>query len=221
VEAEEQEMDDLLEFAKELDFEKYMGDMEVQAMMERVRKRIQELEDEVQQEEASMRRTEERLTGQNLQNHERKSGSTPREQQEDEQGEDDATDARSVAKVGNSNSTLSDSANGILIQTVLSDAGATLKAVHSTKSVAQLALRSKERIQNTSIKTVANDGEVPGEALCAAEEVSIARCCTSRLTSVVWNLQPRIVIAQSADNNRLENQKRVGNLPYLNRNPAV
>jgi len=38
------EEDDLLDFAKGLDFDKYMGDIEVQTVMERLRKRIADLE---------------------------------------------------------------------------------------------------------------------------------------------------------------------------------
>ena len=42
-----EEEDDLIEFAKGLDFDKYMGDVEVQAVMERLRRRIADLEREV------------------------------------------------------------------------------------------------------------------------------------------------------------------------------
>mmetsp|Transcript_14459 Transcript_14459/g.17190 ORF Transcript_14459/g.17190 Transcript_14459/m.17190 type:complete len:335 (+) Transcript_14459:35-1039(+) len=41
---EEDELDDLLEFAKNLDFDKYMGDMEVSTMLATVKARIAELE---------------------------------------------------------------------------------------------------------------------------------------------------------------------------------
>ncbi|KAJ1392409.1 hypothetical protein B484DRAFT_281839 [Ochromonadaceae sp. CCMP2298] len=41
------EEDELLEFAQGLDFDRYMGDMEVQSVMERLRKRITELERDV------------------------------------------------------------------------------------------------------------------------------------------------------------------------------
>ena len=42
--------EDLLAFASGLDIEKYLGDMEIKAMMERVKRRILELEREVVQE---------------------------------------------------------------------------------------------------------------------------------------------------------------------------
>ena len=41
------EENDLLDFAKGLDFEKFMGDVEVQTVMERLRKRIADLERDV------------------------------------------------------------------------------------------------------------------------------------------------------------------------------
>jgi len=47
----EQEEALLLDFAQSLDFDKYIGDIEVQTMMERLRKRIAELEKEVVQDE--------------------------------------------------------------------------------------------------------------------------------------------------------------------------
>jgi len=50
-ELQEQEENLLLDFAQSLDFDKYIGDIEVQTMMERLRKRITELEKEVVQEE--------------------------------------------------------------------------------------------------------------------------------------------------------------------------
>jgi len=50
-EQQEQEENLLLDFAQSLDFDKYIGDIEVQTMMERLRKRITELEKEVVQEE--------------------------------------------------------------------------------------------------------------------------------------------------------------------------
>ena len=43
--------DDLLNFASGLDFEKYIDDLEVHTMMERVKKRINELEREVSEEQ--------------------------------------------------------------------------------------------------------------------------------------------------------------------------
>jgi hypothetical protein len=42
-----QEDDDLLDFAKSLNYDKYIVDMEVKLMMDRLRKRIEELEKEV------------------------------------------------------------------------------------------------------------------------------------------------------------------------------
>lgn len=45
----EDEDDDLIDFAKGLDFERYIDDLEVHTMMEKVKKRISELEAEVQQ----------------------------------------------------------------------------------------------------------------------------------------------------------------------------
>eukprot|EP01039_Chlorochromonas_danica_P006294 gene6294-6940_t len=48
----EAEEDDLLDFAKSLSYDKYIGDLEVKMMMNQLRKRISELEKEVEQEDA-------------------------------------------------------------------------------------------------------------------------------------------------------------------------
>lgn len=48
----EAEEDDLLDFAKSLSYDKYIGDLEVKMMMNQLRKRIAELEKEVEQEDA-------------------------------------------------------------------------------------------------------------------------------------------------------------------------
>ncbi len=46
-----EEEDELLDFAKSLDYDRYIGDLEVKMMMDRLRKRIQELEKEVEVED--------------------------------------------------------------------------------------------------------------------------------------------------------------------------
>lgn len=48
---QQEEEDELLDFAKSLDYDRYISDMEVKLMMERLRKRIQDLEKEVEVED--------------------------------------------------------------------------------------------------------------------------------------------------------------------------
>lgn len=47
----QQEEEELLSFAKQLDYDKYIGDIEVQLMIDRLRRRIVELEKDVEQED--------------------------------------------------------------------------------------------------------------------------------------------------------------------------
>lgn len=53
------EEDELIEFAKSLDFDKYINDMEVQSMIEKLHSRVQQLEKEVAQEELKEKQEDE------------------------------------------------------------------------------------------------------------------------------------------------------------------
>lgn len=55
-----EDIDGLLDFAQNLDYEKYVNDVEVQSMMERLRRKIKELEKEVAQDDAREMDAEER-----------------------------------------------------------------------------------------------------------------------------------------------------------------
>lgn len=59
-EKEQSEVDELINFAQSLDFDKYIGDMEVQTMMERLKKRITDLEKDVAMEESREAESDER-----------------------------------------------------------------------------------------------------------------------------------------------------------------
>ena len=92
-------MDELLEFAKNLDYDKYMDDIEVQAMMEQVRTRILNLEQGVAREQRDIQAllSGTREEGQNVVA--RMAPGEGKYNGEDSQLEDDNDDARSVAKV--------------------------------------------------------------------------------------------------------------------------
>merc|ERR550537_1050831 len=71
---DEEEAEELLDFAAGLDFDKFIDDMEVRAMMEQVKGRVDELESAIAEEEATTEalekeaaeRAENRLTEENL-----------------------------------------------------------------------------------------------------------------------------------------------------------
>jgi hypothetical protein len=56
----QREEDELLEFTEDLDFDKYIGDLEVQTMMDRLKRRVIELEKEVALEDYRAAEGEER-----------------------------------------------------------------------------------------------------------------------------------------------------------------
>jgi hypothetical protein len=128
---EEDEVDDLLEFAKGLDFEKYMGDMEVSTMLATVKARIAELEqmpDEDEEfEKQEVLRGENRaqtLTAERINALQEKYGV------QEEKDEDDET--RSVA------------------QSLLSE-NKDLGNIHSRKSIAALATARKAISEEPSL----------------------------------------------------------------------
>lgn len=119
VEKEDEEVDDLIEFAKGLDFDKYIDDMEIHTMMERVKRRIQDLEREADQESKLLDDLEQRKAINQS---------------------DDKETKRILDNKGTEIDTKADvyqAAKALLAEDEL-------KNVHSTKSVASLVLKSKE-----------------------------------------------------------------------------
>lgn len=134
--AEEQEaaeVADLLAFTKDLDFDKYIHDMELQTMIDQVMKRIRELEalgDEAEvdeaglEEELSRQRSElSRLTGHNLRRLDRE---TRGDKEEEVPERDEDEDIRSLAR------------------SVLSEGK---MSVHSQRSARELAARARDKFK--------------------------------------------------------------------------
>lgn len=125
------EMNDLLGFAQTLNYEKYMGDLEVKTMMEQVRRRIADLERQVSQEEKRENDSEvDRAKKEIMALRELEKGPAygPEDYDEDEGNEEDR--AREAAK-------------DILA------AHENIKSVHSTKSAAALVKSVKDKGVNS------------------------------------------------------------------------
>jgi len=115
--SEEKEFEDaegLLDFAAGLNFDKYIDDLEVQTMMEKVKQRIMTLEREVIQDEKRLKEAEERAA-----NRPHMEGEF-----EQEEEEDDPEDAEQEAAMNAARALLANADS--------------MKAVHSTKSVAAM-----------------------------------------------------------------------------------
>jgi hypothetical protein len=146
---EEAEDEDLLAFARDLDYEKYIGDMEVKLMMDRLRRRIIDLEREVLQEEQR-----------NVEHNNQESRAARREMLE---------------LMGQAEQSLLSQQRGMMMdeqQLAMNTAKALLEeeddmqAVHSTKSVVALLKSAKEKIhqvQNAVKKTEVAEAKVTNE----------------------------------------------------------
>jgi hypothetical protein len=157
---EDEELDDLLSFAKELNFDKYIDDLEVHAMMEQVRKRIKQLEAGVAQEK---RDTQALLLG-TLEEGRSVLARNPTkvaaaEEQphkaEPQQPTSDNDDMISVAKVRPAFALRVLESDGSILtvciclglcQSVLSESGQSVRNIHSTRSISQIALKTKEKL---------------------------------------------------------------------------
>eukprot|EP01038_Epipyxis_sp_PR26KG_P012691 gene12691-17016_t len=124
------EVDDLIEFAKGLDFDKYIDDVEVQAMMERLRKRIVELEKEVTLEDQKEADNEARIARKALL---AKMGIT-----------------ESAMNNGDNDTELNENNKAYLAAKALLQEDEEMQAVHSTKSMAALVKTAKEKINSIS-----------------------------------------------------------------------
>ena len=197
-ELEDEEADDLMNFANNLDVDKYLDDLEVRAALESVRQRIQELDNE-----------EERDMGDNLEG-EKDYGSKyeDKEINENQQpkqvrkrvkkvkltkeslnaliGEDEGKtqddDARSIASHASARSVLSDVKS--------------LRSIHSARSLAQLAKQTAKEMGKSK----------PGP-LAAIPEVPF--------------IPPKISVVDDKKGIREEIKERASGLPYLHRNPAI
>jgi hypothetical protein len=122
---EEKEMDDeddLMQFAKGLDFDKYIDDLEIKTMMDKVQARILELEKASSEDRIRDQEAEQRAVARAVM--EAKGGVTP--DMYEAEGKSEAYDEAYAA------------AKGLLAE---SDA---LKGVHSTKSMVQVYKSNKE-----------------------------------------------------------------------------
>jgi hypothetical protein len=190
---EEDEAEKLLDFASSLDFDKYIDDMEVRAMMEQVKNTVDELESAIAAEdeeeeaaaEAAARAEEAGEEGEEggagvaltMANLARRGGD---EDGESVRGGDADDDAVSVAS------------------TMLSQASS-LRSIHSKKSMTALAERAKAKL--------GGGGGGGGGRLQPVQEEP--------------KQPPLRVVVHNEDPMRLLKAKDPSNLPYMHRNPAV
>lgn len=209
--AEEDEVSELLAFTRDLDFDKYIRDAEVQSMIDQVKKRIQELEKQEQRAndaaaaaqpevddsvdgdseshpddrsdvaEAAMAKRVMRLTDANL----RRIGKLV--QSSDAAAGPREDDAVSVAMS--------------IAKTVMSEGGRSVRDVHSTKSLAAVVERSQAKLAGID------------EQASQAESLPVAGMETA--------VNVKIIMHKDDGGLRLGGKNTVSNLPYIHRNPAI
>ncbi|CAM9232480.1 unnamed protein product [Choristocarpus tenellus] len=200
---EDNELEELLEFTKGLDFDKYIRDAEVHSMIEQVKKRIAEIESQSAYQEGSNGDANSnqgngccdscdggsdsnnesdsclearilKLTDKNLRAVELQEGGCEVEEERNNHVEDD---------------------NISVARTAMSEGGRSIRSVHSTKSLVAVAEKAREGI-------VSGLGAVDEAKEGAIEDI--------------------VMITHKEDNGlRLGGKNTVSNLPYIRRNPAI
>lgn len=107
-----------------------------------------------------------------------------------------------------------------------------MRNIHSTRSISQIALKTKEKLMGPDENNRSDNVQL-GESVRKYEEVRVRTnafadlsfahklvCCPHAECGCCFG-QPKIVTAETCHEYRLENKKRLSNLPYMNRNPAV
>ena len=175
---ESAEADTLLDFANNLDFDKYISDSEVSALIENVRARIVELETSQDAEAKFELNSPDQLVKKSRMR----------------------LSAKSLGEVFNQsevlNSTIEDDCVSVARSVLDSDAGKSVGAIHSQKSLAAIAERSRNATKDTIMTTnsTMHEDTVP---------------------------QPVVIKHTEDAGARLEGKNCVSNLPYMHRNPAV
>ena len=196
---EDEEADDLMDFANNLDVDKYLDDLEVRAALESVRQRIQELDNEEEEEEdADLENNAENDYGSKYEEKDSNENQKPRKKRvkkvkltkeslnaligENDEGKKQDDDARSIASHASARSVLSDVKS--------------LRGIHSARSLAQLAKQTA--------KEMGKNGAGP---LAAIPEKPF--------------IPPKISVVDEKKGIREEIKDRASGLPYLHRNPAI
>lgn len=172
--AEYDEADDLLDFANSLDFDKYISDSEVSALIENVRSRIAELE------------TNQHATTKNELNEHTINKALSKSKRLTAENLRSLSDKAECSSINGEDDCVS-----VVRSLMESDAGKSVGAIHSHKSLAAVAGRSKNAL------------------------VDIGGCIEEAVP------QPLVIKHTDDAGARLEGKNCVSNLPYMHRNPAV
>eukprot|EP00752_Nemacystus_decipiens_P004145 g3794.t1 len=217
----EEELEDLLEFTRGLDFGRYIKDAEVQSMIDQVKKRILELEGQPEVEEEGLGDDDD---------HSDIDGRRGREG--DALDETEARLQAKILKLTNKNLLALDGGGGEAVgsggteeddnisvaRTALSEGGRTVRSIHSTRSLAAVAEKAR-----VGIISARGDGGGNGDGTGTAParlEKGLSSLLNGESTDAPVN---DIVVVTHQDDGglRLGGKNTVSNLPYIRRNPAI
>jgi hypothetical protein len=198
---EKEEEDELLDFAQSLDYEKFISDMEVRVMVEKLRDRIVLLENDVETENEREIDAETRAARREMLAlmNDAESALLMVEREKDFNRNKADNAAMNAAKA-------------------LLDEGE-IQAVHSAKSVVQLLQNAKEKIR--SVQQASRPLGTPAEPKVQNEVSVLIFCFCTVILIGLSNPQPKVVIHDPNEGARLEEKKNVNKLPYMHRNPAI
>lgn len=213
--AEENEVNELLAFTKDLDFDKYIHDAEVQIMIDQVKRRIQELEKqeaideqhpEVDDDGTGVADDDDDATVLDSIDHDelrddalgkrimrltdanlKRIGHTKQQQQQQHGDDYNDDDAESILS---------------LAKTVLSEGGRSVRTIHSIKSLAAVVSKSQTKLGCINETTAAAAADTASNAMETAVNV-------------------RMILHKEDGGLRLGGKNTVSNLPYIHRNPAI
>lgn len=231
-EKEEQDVDDLVSFARSLDFEEFLSDLEVKTAMEAMRKRIHSLKkkshkirDESKYADGDDDDGEESVDYEGRYGSDDVLGDISQEflqlvqgraasiagREEGYDRDSEADEARDTVGMGLRNSVHQFSGSGDDVsvadaKSIMSTASVqSMRSIHSTRSITRLAKDAMKRIEaeEKAQQQCDADGVVPPKRV----EIVLA--------------PPRIVDIVEDGGTRLSKKSDVNNLPYMHRNPAI
>ena len=223
----DEEDDGLVDFALNLDFEKYMDDVEIKTMIDMVKRRINELERENKIEISRENEADERAKLKDFR--------------------DNTIDYKDENLYSNENNNSSENENSMNIAKDILNSTENLKSIHSTQSVAAIYRSAREKDPNDIISdSIKCDLEecIPRKKASASfsyhsgipqlnlipiklrregSNIKICKECSNKLSNISLHPigTPLIQSHDVTEGTRIEVKNSIAKLPYMNRNPAI
>jgi len=201
-ELEEEEVDDLLDFANNLDFEDFIEDLEVKHALEKLRKRVDELKLTPRKTESIRRKVGRILKPQNVDSREllEEDGDEVKVRPLTREALEELSEELSKELMKHRYSRKDEDVQSVVSErSILSDAKS-LRSVHSARSIAAIRKQiEKRRRKGLGRMDVVREGSVADPSVCEAP----------------------VVVVNDSEKAKLSEKFGAERLPYIRRNPAV